>query len=228
MEQNNIKSEFKQRFETYSGNRFEICYDIYTGLMSNDESDRIELLSYACKNFGIKDSDGSFSPCGSGISKSEISDLKDEYGQTVDTLLDTLLQKAIKANMSADVFYESIWNLIIQNPIFSTEKEKAFALYYILIDARIPYYPINPGMEMSNSEFRELIDVCEDDIQKARFVLAVDFPQKTMEASNLVDILLAQDDYKKQVVVMSRIVLELRDRNKKLLDSLLDKIKEDD
>ena len=49
-----------------------------------------------------------------------------------------------------------------------------------------------------------------------------------MEASNLVDILLAQDDYKKQVVVMSRIVLELRDRNKKMLDSLLDKIKEDD
>ena len=83
-------------------------------------------------------------------------------------------------------------------------------------------------MEMSNSEFRELINVCEDDIQKARFVLAVDFPQKTMEASNLVDILLAQDDYKKQVVVMSRIVLELRDRNKKMLDSLLDKIKEDD
>ena len=79
MERNNRKSEFEQRFETYSGNRFEICYDIYTGLMSNDESDRIELLSYACKNFGIKDSDGSFSPCGSGISKSEISDLKDEY-----------------------------------------------------------------------------------------------------------------------------------------------------
>lgn len=60
MERNNRKSEFEQRFETYSGNRFEICYDIYTGLMSNDESDRIELLSYACKNFGIKDSEWLF------------------------------------------------------------------------------------------------------------------------------------------------------------------------
>lgn len=228
MEQSNIKSEFKQKFGTYSGNRFEICYDIYNGLMSNNKEDRIELLSYACNHFGITDSDGSFSPCGSGISQSEVSDLKDEYGQTVDTLLDALLQKAIKANMSAELFYENVWNLIIQNPIFSEEKEKAFALYYILIDARIPYYPINPGMEMNNAEFRSLIEECEEAIQTAKFVLAVDFPQKTMEASNLVDIILSQDDYKKQVVVMSRIVLELRDRNKRLLDTLLDKIKEDD
>ena len=228
MEQSNIKLEFKEKFGTYSGSRFEICYDIYTGLMSNNEEDRIELLSYACSNFGIAASDGSFSPCGSGISQSEVSDLRDEYGQTVDTLLDALLQKAIKANMPADEFYENVWKLIIQNPIFSTENEKAFALYYILIDARIPYYPINPGMEMNNSEFKTLIEECEETIQKARFVLAVDFPQKTMEASNLVDILLSQDDYKKQVVIMSRIVLELRDRNKKLLNSLLDRIKEDD
>lgn len=228
MEQSNIKLEFKEKFGTYSGSRFEICYDIYTGLMSNNEEDRIELLSYACNHFGIAASDGSFSPCGSGISQSEVSDLRDEYGQTVDTLLDALLQKAIKANMPADVFYENVWKLIIQNPIFSTEHEKAFALYYTLIDARIPYYPINPGMEMNNSEFKTLIEECEETIQKARFVLAVDFPQKTMEASNLVDILLSQDDYKKQVVIMSRIVLELRDRNKKLLDSLLDRIKEDD
>lgn len=228
MEQSNIKLEFKEKFGTYSGSRFEICYDIYTGLMSNNEEDRIELLSYACNNFGITASDGSFSPCCSGISQSEVSDLRDEYGQAVDTLLDALLQKAIKANMSADEFYENVWKLIIQNPIFSTEKEKAFALYYTLIDARIPYYPISPGMEMNNSEFKALIEECEEAIQKARFVLAVDFPQKTMEASNLVDILLSQDDYKKQVVIMSRIVLELRDRNKKWLDSLLDRIREDD
>lgn len=228
MEQDNIKLAFRKKFATYSGSRFEICYDIYTGLMSNKEEDRIELLIYACNHFGITASDGSFCPCGSGISQNEVSNLRDEYGQAVDTLLDALLQKAIKANMPADVFYENVWKLIIQNPIFSTEHEKAFALYYTLIDARIPYFPINPGMEMSNSEFKALIEKCEEAIQKARFVLAVDFPQKTMEASNLVDILLSQDDYRKQVVIMSRIILELRDRNKKLLDNLLDRIKEDD
>ena len=76
-------------------------------------------------------------------------------------------------------------------------------------------------------EFRSLIDECEESIQKTKFILAVDFPQKTMEASNLLDIILAQTDYKKQVVVMSRIVTELRDRNRKLLDSVLDKMKED-
>lgn len=228
MEQSNIKSEFKQKFGTYAGNRFEICYDIYTGLMSNDEEDRIELLSYACNHFSIADSDGSFTPCGSGISQNEIEGLKDEYGQTVDALLDAILQKAIKANLSAELFYENIWNLIIQNPIFSLESEKVFALYYILIDARIPYYPINLGMEMTNSEFRNLIEECKETIQKAKFVLAVDFPQKTMEASNLVDIILSQDDYKKRVVIMSKIVSELRNGNRGLLGGLLDRIKAED
>ena len=41
------------------------------------------------------------------------------------------------------------------------------------------------------------------------------------------DIILSQDDYKKRVVVMSKSVLELRDRNKKLLNDIIDKIKED-
>lgn len=228
MEQNSTKLEFKQKFGKYAGNRFEICYDIYAGLMSNKEEDRIELLSYACKNFDIQHSDGSFSPSGSGISQSEVDFLKDDYGKIVDTLLNALLQKAIKEKIPSDVFYENVWNLIIQNPIFCTIKEKVFALYYILIDARIPYYSISQGMEMNNSEYRSLIDECEDDLQKARFVLALDFPQKTMEASNLVDIILSQSDYKKQVVVMSKIVTELRDKNQKLLDALLDKIKEDE
>lgn len=96
----------------------------------------------------------------------------------MDTLLDALLQKAIRVNMPTDLFYKNVWNLIIQNPIFGAEREKAFALYYILIDTRIPYYPISPGMEMNNSEFKTIIQDCEEAIKKAKFVLAVDFPQK--------------------------------------------------
>lgn len=226
MEQTDYKLKFQQKFETYSGSRFDICYDIYKDLATSKEEDRVELLSYACDNFGIKDSDGSFTPQSSGISPSTIDDLRDEYGQTVDALLDSLLQKAIKNNMSTASFYENIWNLIIQNPIFGSEAEKAFALYYILIDDKIPYFPIDSGLEMENSEFKALIDECKESIQKAKFVLAVDFPQKTMEASNLVDIILSQAEYKKQVVVMSRIVSDLRDKNQKLLEAILDKIKE--
>lgn len=226
MEQNDFMLKFQEKFETYSGSRFDICYDIYKDLASCKDENRVELLSYACNNFGIKDSDGSFTPQSSGISPSTIDDLRDEYGQTVDALLDSLLQKAIKNKMSTATFYENIWNIIIQNPIFSSETEKAFALYYILIDDKIPYFPIESGLEMENSEFKALIDECNESIQKARFVLAVDFPQKTMEASNLVDIILSQAEYKKQVIVMSRIVSDLRDKNRKLLDAILDKVKE--
>lgn len=228
MEQSSIKTEFKNKFKTYSGNRFEICYDIYSGIMSNNEEDRVDLLTYACNNFGIADTDGSFTPSGSGVSKNELEDLKKSYGQIVDTLLDTLLQKGIKSDMPVEAFYENIWNLIVQNPIFPAEKEKAFALYYILIDDRIPYYRITSGLEMNNSEFRDILNECESDIQKAKFVLAVDFPQKTKEASNLLDIILSQPDYRKQTIIMSKIVAELRDKNKKLLDTLLEKIKEDE
>lgn len=222
------KSDFFRKFKSYSGSSFEICYDIYRGIVSNDEKDHVELFSYACNNFGIEESDGSYTPCSSGISKNEIEALKKAYGQTVDTLLDTFVQKAIKESLSTEAFYESIWNLIVRNPIFPSEKEKAFALYYLLIDAKIPYFPIKPGLEMNNSEYRSILLDCRNDIQKAKFILAVDFPQKTMEASNLIDIILSRSDYKEQTAIMSKILMELRDNNKKLIDSLLDRIKEDD
>lgn len=228
MDQDNIKKEFQRKFQAYSGNRFDICYDIYTGIMSSDEDSRVELLTFACNNFGIADSDGSFTPNRSGVTKSDLDELKEAYGQTVNTLLDTLLQNCIKNNMSPEAFYESIWRLIIQNPIFPSEKEKAFALYYTLIDSRIPYYQISPGLEMNNSEYRSILGECANEIQKARFILAVDFPQKTMEASNILDIILSCSDYKKQTVIISKIITELRNKNQKLLDSLIDRIKEDE
>lgn len=227
MEQRNKKVEFIKKFDTYSGKRFDICCDIYTGLMENNPEDRIELLTYACNNFGIRDSDGSFTPPSRGVSENELSQLRETYGRTIDTMLDSLIQRGINTNMTAEVFYENIWNLIIQNTIFSTESEKIFALYYILIDIKIPYYSINSGLKMSNSEFRTVINECEGDIRKTRFILAVEFSQKTMEASNLLDIILSQSDYKKQTVIMAKIISELRDKNKELLDTLVEKIKEE-
>ena len=218
------KIEFMKKFEQYSGSRFEVCYDIYLGLMNNDEADRIELLSYACNNFGIKDSDGSFSPRNSGVSKHDLDDLRKTYGQTVDTLLDTLVQKGITSSMPIDTFYHDIWHLIVQNPIFPSEKEKVFALYYVLIDPKIPYCPIASGLSMNNSEFRNIIDECYDAIRKVKFILAVDFPQKTMEASNLLDIILSQHDYNKQVVILSKIITELRQKDKEIIDALMKKL----
>lgn len=228
MEKNDIKLKFKEKFSKYSGSLLEICCDIYEGLQANKEEDRVELFTYACKHFGITASDGSFSPSGRRISQNELNGLKEDCGPTVDILLEAILQKAIKEKMSEGSFYENAWNLIIQNPIFDTELKKIFALYFMLIDARIPYYPIDFGVEMNNSEFRNLNEECKDAIQKAKFVLAVDFPQKTMEASNLLDIILSQKDYKKQVIILARIILELRNGRDGLIDSLIDKMKDDE
>lgn len=227
MEQISITA-FKDKFSRYSGSRIDVCFDIFTGIMSNSEEERVHLFTYACNNFGISDSDGSFVPPSSGISRSEMENLREMYGQTVDSLLDTLIQKSIKDDIDPELFYEKVWNLIIQNPIFTSNKEKAFALYYILIDTRIPYFQITPGLEMNNAEFKTIVEECKDDIQKAMFVLGVDFPQKTMEASNLLDILLSISDYRKRTVILSKIISELRDRNNQLIDSLLEKVKNED
>lgn len=226
MPSSNCQMSFIEKFDKYSGNRFDICYDIYVGLINANDEDRIELFTYACNNFGIRDTDNSYSPIGQGVSKSELRDLRKEYSNIIDSLLDSTIQKAITSSLSQKQFYTDVWNLIVQNPIFKSEKEHVYSLYYILLDPKIPFYQIDSGLEMSNSEFRRIIDECGAEIQKACFVLAVDFPQKTMEASNLLDIILSQQEYNNRVVILSRIISELREKNKDILDELMRKLEE--
>lgn len=208
------KQEFFDKFDHYCGSRIDICCDIYHDLVNSDPEERLEMLSFAFRNFALRPSDHSYAPASSGISDARVKELGNLYGKMTDKILNTIIQKAI-ANGSSDVqVYEDIWNLVVNNPVLSTEEERIFGLYNMLIDQQLPYFSIQPGLKMDNEEYDALQDEYADELRKIRFILSVDFDQRTKEASNILDAILAQPDYKVQTLLVSRVISILRDQNR--------------
>lgn len=219
-------AEFEQRFYTYTGSAFDICSEIYEQIVAAPQENRVNMFSTACKLYGRVTSDESYEVCSSGISKDRQNELKSTYGEIVDTLFESCLKRAVASNLVEEQLYEMVWESVVNNSIFDTDETRKFALYYILIDRRVPYFRIEMGLSVDNKDYQAMIRTLDQDIQKMRFVLAFDFEQKTQEASNLLDIILKQPDYQHQVVLLARLVTELKKDKNSMLMELLKRIRE--
>lgn len=220
MENNQYFEELKNRLGSYSGDNFDICADLMNYINSAPDEIQADLFVVACQKFGVTDSDKSYDVASSAITKTRRNELEEIYEDVVNKLFATCLKRAIQ-NQSEDVaFYKDIWGNIINNPIFAEPEEKLFAAYFILIDRRLPYFTISKGLSMENAEFQSILAECSEEIKKIKFILAIDFDQKTQEASNLLDIILNQSTYEKQVVLLSRVVSEMRREKNRLLEEL--------
>lgn len=226
METTQYFEELKNRFSTYSGNSFDICADIAKYIDAAPSDIHGDLFALACKSFNIVKSNRSYAAEPSGISKSKREEMKDIYGEIIDTLLATDIKIALKKGYSENEFYQTVWKNIVCNPLFSDEDQRVFTLYYVLIDKRVPFFTIAEGLEMENEDYRECLKECSEDVLKIKFILAVDFEQKTQEASNLLDVILKKDTYEKQVALLAKTIAELRFGSNRLLTELLEKIKD--
>lgn len=197
------KEEFKDRISQYKGSLMDICDDICQVINSEpEESEKIDLFIIACENFGLN------SNCENMLRNSIITNdtLRDiEIGNTdaIEAIITSSIKVAISNEYSTREFYGYLWKSISSA---YQDRLLVFALYKILSDRRIPYYQISQGMAMEDSEYSEIIQTCLNDINKCRFILDVDFDQKTKEASNLLKVILSHDVKKEQIVILSQIL----------------------
>ena len=221
-----LEQELKTRFSKYSGTSFNVSIDVYKFIATAPFEEQANLFKMACNCFSIDDSDHTLVVEDLGITKEKKNELKSNCGETINALLKNYLSKAVSKNISEEDFYRGLWNNIVNNSLFQKEEEKWFATYYILIDSRIPFFEIQKGLEMSNEKFVALIKECKQDIQKIKFVMSYEFDQRTMEASNLLDIILAQNTYEKKAIILSVILRELRKQKDRLLELLKDSLED--
>lgn len=139
---------------------------------------------------------------------------EDTYGKNVDGMLEALLKKGL----GSELFYQELWKGIQENPVLESKKEKAFAFYFILIDIRVPYFELEPGIEMSNDEYRKLQKELFEEIKRARFILYAPTKQKTERTSRLVHMLDQLEDERQKAVLMAQI---LNIFGKSMTDNLL-------
>ena len=113
-----------------------------------------------------------------------------------------------KSDALSDVEHEIISGT---SEISAEDKARAYALFKILNDKRIPYFFFSDGLSMSNDDYRvkcaELIRIR----QQIRFILSAEiFEQKTEKASYIVKIIDELETYQDKTIAMVFVINELQ------------------
>lgn len=179
-----IKKRIDEVINKGKGDSFDDAYNLFNIIINYSDmfDEQVDAFQYVCKVYGTIESDESYM-IKQAPYKNEKEELKENYGEIVNTLLSAYISK----NCKEEEFYADIWKIIIESLIFKDEKSKVFALYYIIIDARIPYFTLGYSnrYSLSNEKYRELRTKYTTEIQRMRFILRTNFNQKTEKASSL-------------------------------------------
>lgn len=208
-----IQQDIVNILKTSSGERVDIAYAVYNRIMLAD-SNKSEVFK-----FFIEISEDIESSDENHIERIFSEEEKYQYSRDYGKIIDGALEALLKKNYAKRKFYDELWKFIEENPLLDSEKLRAFALYYIWIDFRVPYYELEEGIKMSNDEYSELLGGMMNEIRKARFILRIPTEQKTERASRLVKMLDEIKEERKKAVFMAQI-LKLSDRSDMILAQL--------
>lgn len=185
------------------------CYAIYSRIIKGETLDeQAELFKYACETFGTKKSSKELK-IEQVIGDDEKEDLVDRLGKYVNGLLDNFLRR----NLQEFNFYRGLWEAIITDKlILQNEEDKAFAVYYILIDSRVPYFRLGESIQMSTEELNEHLRDLMPYRQKIRFILSIPIDSKTERAGYLLEVL---DEFQKSPDERASLMVYLMETLKK-------------
>lgn len=207
--------DVKELLCTYKGELIDLCLYIYNSIKEEPYDQQSECFQVLCEEYGsIKSNETVILE--KTIQKTELDILTDQYGEYVNQVLNSLLKKSYNEGSSSRQFYNNLWIAIMNGGIITKDKEYAFAIYYIIIDRKIPYFVLGQGLRMDDQTFENYMIKNRDVIARLRFILNLSFAQKTEEASLIVQELIKLETYEEQVIAMVAILSSLREEQKRL------------
>ena len=212
-EKDRIQLLITELLQTSSGDQTDLAYAVYE-LIEQSEHFKPELFM-----FFIETSEDLDTSEEKRIEKIFSEEEKYQYARDYGKIIDGTLESLLKKHYEKEKFYQELWNFIEENPLLDTKKLKAFALFYIWVDIRLPYYVLDDGIKMSDDDYQDICQKLSEDIKKARFILHVPTEQKTERASRIVKLLESLQDDKEKAVLMAHI-LKLSDHSDMILNRL--------
>ena len=178
-------SKYSELIKQWNGSTIDLCNNLYQLLEKEKKEDRSTLFQFVCTNIVLpKEKDEKDSVL---FEKSEIGTYKTIYGRFIDGTINGVAKAAYLHDYTIEKEYELLWNAVFENSVLETEKEKAFALYWIVIDAMLPYQSLSTGIRMDNDFYAKKIKKLSAKINKIKYILGFPFEQKTEEASLIVN-----------------------------------------
>lgn len=191
--------------QTMGGEKINVCGEIFK-VIKEEEAHGGEFLRFFYETEeGTKSSEEVEASL--LFTEGEVIDYAKDYGKIVDGILENLFRK----KPDREAFYNELWEKITLRELFEDEKAQIFAMYYIWIDVRIPYFELPDTIRLTASEYQASIDKLRSKIQEARFILFSDFEQWT-EVSHLLLKLLYDIEDETEKIVFLACVMQIRDR----------------
>lgn len=225
MEQNKfemeeIKAKIYGAFSTSSPIDVNFAMQILELILDQEKEIQCKLIQYVCELWAtIKSSKEIDVP--EKISKAKYKKMESLYGEAVDAILSAYTRKGLLEGWDREQFYSHLWEFISTNIMWSSMEEKAFALYYIAIDQRTPYYNVGTGLKMSGDDYTKIQDEIFEATREFNFIIALNFSQRTEEASLVLNLINRMDTEEQKIVLLSRIIGYYKDR----IDEIIDKVR---
>lgn len=190
------KCDIIENLEILTGDKLDICYEIYK-IITSIEGNEAKLLRFFYENSEMIEQSNKRKVT-QIFFDDEHNELEACYGKMIDGILEAALQK----RLPEEEFYQMLWDAISSNLMLEDDKAKVFAIYYLWIDVRIPYFGLETGLRMENEEFKMLTKKGLNDIKKSRFILTTPMEQRTERASLLLRVLDSIEDERERAVLM--------------------------
>jgi hypothetical protein len=194
------KQKIHEVLSVYDGDKINICYLVYQEIVKCEEYSG-KLLQFFYENAeGISSSKEKEAPV--FFDEKEKDAYEDAYGK----LADGIFEKLLKRRPTNDEFYVEFWKYICMDDLFEDEKAKVFAVYYIWIDRRIPYFELTDGIQIEGKEYKKCIEKLLPQLQKVRFILATEHETWSEVGDWLIQILDTVNEPEEKAVLMSCIM----------------------
>jgi hypothetical protein len=163
-----------------AGTRIAICKYVYDILIKEEEN-APELLRFFMEQIDSIESSKT-QPVNEYADSAHIPELVEKYGKGTDDILEKLLPE----NSGEQVFYEKLWDSIQHTPVLKEEGAQVFALYYISIDTRIPYFHLELKDPLPDDLFKESVKRLFPEYMKSCFILNTPVCKKKTQSASLI------------------------------------------
>lgn len=194
-----------------ASSKINLACALYITLKECPDAERADLLEHVCNVFDDhgdnaigQDLTERLKRMNMFISENDLRSITNQHGAVTDKLLEQLVGR----NLPEQEFYDRLWNQVVNNPFYESDQERAFALYYCLIDVKIPYFMIpDDGLQLSDNDFANCRKEIRRPENKVRFYLNRKFQLRTQQADMILREIEALDDNRpNQVVLLAYLI----------------------
>ena len=223
----NYKTILDDFFSTCDGPVLDVFFSAYSILESIEAVDQPAALMYVCENALAIETNGSQRIEKNYYNDEQLKRANKKINQKFLPALDKLITECSKQSVTPQEFYGGLWELI-QSPILSTKRERAYAVFRVIDHRLIPYRSVGTGVSMDEEMYNKVIDTIDTRIlEDTEYILQLRYEQRTQRASLLLDKLLSLKTREQQVAYMAIIMNEIENKIRDKVKLALEKVNYD-